>query len=494
MADVFISYKREDKARVAAIAAGLEAEGFSVWWDPEIPLGESYAAAIRRELDAATTVLAVWSTVSVHSEWVQEEATLGKRKGVLVPARIDPVDPPVGFTMTQTADLSGWAGDRTHSEWRKLVAQVAENAKRPAKPIPAGYRAPAAPKRGAAVWIIAGVAALALIGAAGFFAMQPGGPLSQSAGAEDGAPSETAGPNAQALADIPRLGQAMTFRSPSNAFSTAALSPDGRVVATGDALGAIRLYDATNALLLRSIEGAHSGQIMHLAWAGNDNLASAGVDRRIRLMDTNNPSAEAEVLEAPARVTALIGDPRRTEFVFADVDGRFQNVREGADNDYRLPNGHYAVSISASASGRDVAVGGSAGFAYFLHDGAEAPQALHMPGADPVYAALLSDGRRVAAATGDALRVAAPDDWSGAPLLRVPGGGASRAIAVSADGRRVAQAAGAHVFVWDLPSRRIIGRVETGESGTYLAFTPDGRRLLAATAEGEAGMYDLPAP
>ncbi|NWG54704.1 MAG: toll/interleukin-1 receptor domain-containing protein [Hydrogenophilaceae bacterium] len=76
MADVFVSYKREDKARVAAIAAGLEAEGFSVWWDPGIPLGESYAASIRRELDAATTVLAVWSTVSVHSTWVQEEATL----------------------------------------------------------------------------------------------------------------------------------------------------------------------------------------------------------------------------------------------------------------------------------------------------------------------------------------------------------------------------------------------------------------------------------
>ena len=36
MADVFISYARSDKARVAPLIAVIEAAGWSVWWDPEI--------------------------------------------------------------------------------------------------------------------------------------------------------------------------------------------------------------------------------------------------------------------------------------------------------------------------------------------------------------------------------------------------------------------------------------------------------------------------
>ncbi|MGH1480226.1 MAG: TIR domain-containing protein [Geminicoccales bacterium] len=36
MADIFISYSRDDRARVESIAKAFEAEGFSVWWVPEI--------------------------------------------------------------------------------------------------------------------------------------------------------------------------------------------------------------------------------------------------------------------------------------------------------------------------------------------------------------------------------------------------------------------------------------------------------------------------
>ena len=36
MADVFVSYARSDKARVAPLVAVIEAQGWSVWWDPDI--------------------------------------------------------------------------------------------------------------------------------------------------------------------------------------------------------------------------------------------------------------------------------------------------------------------------------------------------------------------------------------------------------------------------------------------------------------------------
>jgi adenylate cyclase len=45
LADVFVSYSRQDKARVAPLVEALEAEGWSVWWDPAIAPGEEFDCA-----------------------------------------------------------------------------------------------------------------------------------------------------------------------------------------------------------------------------------------------------------------------------------------------------------------------------------------------------------------------------------------------------------------------------------------------------------------
>ncbi len=41
MADVFVSYARSDKARVAPLVAAIEAQGWSVWWDRRSTPGSS---------------------------------------------------------------------------------------------------------------------------------------------------------------------------------------------------------------------------------------------------------------------------------------------------------------------------------------------------------------------------------------------------------------------------------------------------------------------
>jgi hypothetical protein len=125
MTDIFLSYKREDKALVEALAKALEDEGLAVWWDTELPLGKSYASSISSALTEAKVVIPVWTQRSIHSEWVQEEATTGKRRGVLIPLRLEAVEPPIGFGMVQTADLSDWTpGDASHPEWIKLTESV----------------------------------------------------------------------------------------------------------------------------------------------------------------------------------------------------------------------------------------------------------------------------------------------------------------------------------------------------------------------------------
>src|SRR5206468_2194324 len=80
--------------------------------------------SIHKELYGARVVIAIWSNASVAAPWVKEEATVGKNRGVLVPAKIDEVDPPLGFMMIQAADLVGWNGDRGDPRWAFFLDAV----------------------------------------------------------------------------------------------------------------------------------------------------------------------------------------------------------------------------------------------------------------------------------------------------------------------------------------------------------------------------------
>ena len=66
MADIFLSYKREDRDKVKLIVEALQAKGWTVWWDTRIGAGESWDQVIEAQLKAAKCVLVVWSKRSVE--------------------------------------------------------------------------------------------------------------------------------------------------------------------------------------------------------------------------------------------------------------------------------------------------------------------------------------------------------------------------------------------------------------------------------------------
>ena len=129
MADVFISYSRSDRARVEPIAAALEAEGYSVWWDSDIRPGETWDEVIERELRAAACVIVVWSASSVVSKFVRAEASEADERRVLVPVRLESVRVPLAFKLIQHEDFSRWGGDRGADCWQRVMLQVAALAK-----------------------------------------------------------------------------------------------------------------------------------------------------------------------------------------------------------------------------------------------------------------------------------------------------------------------------------------------------------------------------
>ena len=111
MADVFVSYARSDKARVAPLVAAIEAKGWSVWWDPEIDAGQQFDDQIEAELKAARAVVVVWTPTSVASRWVRGEAREAADRGTLVPVRFDGANLPMDVRAIHTTELDGWGDD-----------------------------------------------------------------------------------------------------------------------------------------------------------------------------------------------------------------------------------------------------------------------------------------------------------------------------------------------------------------------------------------------
>lgn len=126
MADVFLSYKSEDRSRVKPLVEALQADGLSVWWDAQIEGGAGWRQAIQTELDSAKCVAVAWTKRSVgpQGQFVHDEATRAQRRGAYLPVLVDAVEPPLGFGEVQALPLAGWKGDRADARYQNVLAAV----------------------------------------------------------------------------------------------------------------------------------------------------------------------------------------------------------------------------------------------------------------------------------------------------------------------------------------------------------------------------------
>ena len=122
--DIFLSYAGEDRSRILPLARALEGTGWTVFWDRKIPTGKQWAEVLESEITTCRSVIVVWSQASVKSKWVRKEASEGDRRSVLLPVRIDDVDPPFEYREIQAADLIGWEGEAATPSFKGLVEDL----------------------------------------------------------------------------------------------------------------------------------------------------------------------------------------------------------------------------------------------------------------------------------------------------------------------------------------------------------------------------------
>jgi|GEM_PF-6368117 len=165
MADVLISYKREDVQLARDLAKRLGDCGLSVWWDHNIPAGKNYDDVIEQELGDAKCVVVLWSSLSIESRNVKDEANEALRRDILIPVLIGNVRQPLGFRMVQAVQ---WSESPTikDDEFEDLKKQVQRLIAIPnPSPNPGPRPIPPPPKQKKSLWplyIIVGLVILAI--------------------------------------------------------------------------------------------------------------------------------------------------------------------------------------------------------------------------------------------------------------------------------------------------------------------------------------------
>lgn len=92
MADVFISYSREDWATARGLYDQLTTQGYSVWWDDQLLASDDFYEAILNALGQASAAIVIWTKTSVKSKFVRDEARYAQHHKKLIAVRTSDVD------------------------------------------------------------------------------------------------------------------------------------------------------------------------------------------------------------------------------------------------------------------------------------------------------------------------------------------------------------------------------------------------------------------
>ena len=317
MVDVFISYSRSNQEVVARLAEAVKAEGYSVWWDAELPPHLSYGDVITEKIGAAKAAIVVWSEIAAASEWVRAEADVARNQKKLIQVSIDDRMPPLPFNQIQFASIGDWRGEPDHPGWRKVKASLAAlcgESDRPAAPPTPRTMTPqtppvpvppyaAAPRTPATRLIVAMLAILVLLAAAAVALLW----MRSAGGASDATARQEQAPAGEGREDA----AAPAAAAPSGRFTHAAVieDPDGytnvRSAASAEAAILARVEDGETFTTFPQSGGWWQVRIA-------DGTIGYMAASRIRLAATGRPAAAA----------ADRGDAAGTGEILPDSDTR----------------------------------------------------------------------------------------------------------------------------------------------------------------------------
>ena len=280
-------------------------------------------------------------------------------------------------------------------------------------------------------------------------------------------------------------------------FGTVVFSPDGKTLAGASHRGTVKVWDAANVKLLRTLEG-HSGMAHVVCFSGDGRLlasagARAGQLGEIKVWDA---ATGKEVLAPEGSVqgpVALSADGSRLAGSGRDGALKVWDTATGAV--VFTPAGSSAGSVAFSPDGKWLA--GSAGKkAVRLWDATSGKELFTLQSGPYASLAFSPDGRYLATAVGRQVKIW--DPTSGKELLTIEPAhaGGARGLSFSPDGKYLAsggnrpysgrpymwsQSEEGEVKVWKVSTGKELLCFKSNDAAFYsVCFSPDGKHLATS--------------
>jgi hypothetical protein len=178
-ADIFVSSAEADRPWVELFVRALRAEGWSVYWDLDLPTGEGFEPPAETALDAAALIVVVWSRLAAGARGIGLAADRIDEGGSGLAVRRDDAALPDQLEYCPVVDMRRWEGGSLPERLRQEIGRRLEHVSAQAALGPARSRPvdasrpmalpspPASARRGSPMWMAAMASFVLLLGGIG---------------------------------------------------------------------------------------------------------------------------------------------------------------------------------------------------------------------------------------------------------------------------------------------------------------------------------------